>query len=156
MPSDRPTETTEAGDVSLNVQSKRCLADTDALPSTSLAAGLGMAVKNPIRLVAVGVAVEVTRRSKRRLFGLKGMAPLGEAFDGRTCPSRDAETGPAPRSCRSRMMLPGHRSPPSSGGASITAISSTAWRSWTRRSGRRGRRLPAPCLNRRLATVSVA
>jgi len=30
-------------------------------------------------LVAAGVAVEVTRRSKRRLFGLKGMAPLGEA-----------------------------------------------------------------------------
>jgi hypothetical protein len=27
-------------------------------------------------LVAAGVAVEVTHRSKRRLFGLKGMAPL--------------------------------------------------------------------------------
>ena len=29
--------------------------------------------------LAAGVAVEVTRRSKRRLFGLKGMAPRGEA-----------------------------------------------------------------------------
>jgi hypothetical protein len=29
-------------------------------------------------LVAAGVAVEVTRRSKRRLFGLNGMAPLSE------------------------------------------------------------------------------
>jgi len=49
---------------------------------TSLAAGLGLAVKNALRqlddLVAVGVVVEVTHRSKRRLFGLKGMAPLGE------------------------------------------------------------------------------
>jgi hypothetical protein len=44
---------------------------------------LGLAVKNAIRLldslVTAGVAVEVTRRSQRRLFGLKGMAPLGEA-----------------------------------------------------------------------------
>ena len=30
-------------------------------------------------LVAAGVAIEVTHRSKRRLFGLKGMAPLGAA-----------------------------------------------------------------------------
>ncbi len=59
------------------------LAATPLISATSLAAGLGMAVKTAIRLldgfVAGGVAVEVTGRSKRRLFGLKGMAPLGDA-----------------------------------------------------------------------------
>ena len=59
------------------------LAAVPLVSATSLAAGLDMAVKTAIRLldslVAAGVAVEVTRRSKRRLFGLKGMAPLGEA-----------------------------------------------------------------------------
>ncbi len=42
-----------------------------------------MALKTATRLldclVATGVAVEVTRRSKRRLFGLKGMASLAAA-----------------------------------------------------------------------------
>ena len=53
------------------------------LSATTLAKGLGLAVKNAIRLldglVAADVAVEVTHRSKRRLFGLKGMAPLAAA-----------------------------------------------------------------------------
>jgi hypothetical protein len=51
--------------------------------ATTLATGLGLAVKTAIRLldalVAAGVAVEVTHRSKRRLFGLKGLAPLANA-----------------------------------------------------------------------------
>ena len=59
------------------------LAAVPLVSATSLAAGLGVAVKTAIRLldglVTVGVAVEVTHRSKRRLFGLKGMAPLGAA-----------------------------------------------------------------------------
>jgi len=59
------------------------LAATPLISATSLAAGLGVTIKSAIRLldglVAAGVAVEVTRRSKRRLFGLKGMAPLGNA-----------------------------------------------------------------------------
>jgi hypothetical protein len=58
------------------------LAATPLISATSLAAGLGVSVKGAIQLldglVAAGVAVEVTRRSKRRLFGLKGMAPLVE------------------------------------------------------------------------------
>jgi hypothetical protein len=57
------------------------LAATPLISATTLAAGLGVAVKTAIRLldglVTAGVAVEVTRRSKRRLFGLKDMAPLG-------------------------------------------------------------------------------
>jgi hypothetical protein len=57
------------------------LAATPLISATSLAAGLGVTVKSAIRLldglVAAGVAIELTHRSKRRLFGLKGMAPLG-------------------------------------------------------------------------------
>ena len=57
------------------------LAAVPLLSATSLAAGLDLAVKNAIRLldvlVGAGLAVEVTHRSKRRLFGLKGMEPLG-------------------------------------------------------------------------------
>ena len=59
------------------------LAAAPLISATSLAPGLGVTVKSAIRLldglVAAGVAVEVTHRSKRRLFGLKGMAPLGAA-----------------------------------------------------------------------------
>jgi hypothetical protein len=56
------------------------LAAAPLLSATSLAAGLGMAVKNAAQLLddfcAAGIAIEVTHRSKRRLFGLTGLAPL--------------------------------------------------------------------------------
>ena len=56
------------------------LAAAPLLSATSLAAGLGMAVKNATLLLddfcAAGIAVEVTHRAKRRLFGLTGLAPL--------------------------------------------------------------------------------
>jgi len=59
------------------------LAAVPLLSATSLAGGLGIAVKNAIRLledfVDGGIAVEVTHRSRRRLFGLKAMAPLAAA-----------------------------------------------------------------------------
>jgi hypothetical protein len=59
------------------------MAAVPLLSAMTLAKGLRLAVKNAIRLldslVAAGVAVEVTHRSKRRLFGLKGMAPLAAA-----------------------------------------------------------------------------
>jgi hypothetical protein len=59
------------------------LAATPLISASSLAAGLGLTIKSAIRLldglVAASVAVEVTRRLKRRLFGLKGMATLSEA-----------------------------------------------------------------------------
>ena len=58
------------------------LAATPVVSATTLAARLGIAVKNAIRLldelVAADIAVEVTHRSRRRLFGLKGLAPLRE------------------------------------------------------------------------------
>jgi hypothetical protein len=58
------------------------LAAAPLVSATSLAAGLGMAVKNAAALLAdfcrAGIAVEVTHRSRRRLFGLTGLAPLRE------------------------------------------------------------------------------
>ena len=56
------------------------LAAAPVLSATTLARVLGIAVKNAVRildaLVAAGIAIEVTHRSKRRLFGLTGLAPL--------------------------------------------------------------------------------
>jgi hypothetical protein len=58
------------------------LAAAPVLSATSLAGILGIAVKNAIRILdalqAAEIAVEVTHRSMRRLFGLKGLAPLRE------------------------------------------------------------------------------
>ena len=69
------------------------LAAAPLLSATSLASGLGMAVKNATVLLDgltdAGVAVEVTHRSKRRLFGLQGMAPLREEV----APPRRPEPG---------------------------------------------------------------
>ena len=56
------------------------LAAAPLVSASSLAAGLAMAVKNATLLLddfcAAGIAIEVTHRSKRRLFGLTGLAPL--------------------------------------------------------------------------------
>src|SRR5579872_1894596 len=56
------------------------LAASPLVSASSLAAGLGMAVKNAAALLddfwRAGIAVEVTHRSKRQLFGLAGLAPL--------------------------------------------------------------------------------
>ena len=69
------------------------LAAAPLISATSLAAGLGMAVKNAAELLAGlcgdGIAVEVTHRSKRRLFGLAGLAPLRDEV----APPRRPEPG---------------------------------------------------------------
>jgi hypothetical protein len=53
------------------------LAAVPLLSATTHAKGLGLAIKNALRvldgLVTAGVAVEVTHRSKRRLFGCLGL-----------------------------------------------------------------------------------
>jgi hypothetical protein len=58
------------------------MAAAPLVSATMLAGGLGMAVKNATGLLdafaAAGVAVEITHRSRRRLFGLSGLAPLRE------------------------------------------------------------------------------
>ena len=72
------------------------LAAAPLLSATSLARVLGIAIKNAVRLldgfVVLGVASEVTHRSKRRLYGLKHLAPLREA----TAPPRQPEPGRRP------------------------------------------------------------
>jgi hypothetical protein len=59
------------------------LAAAPMLSASTLAAGLGMALKNAAALLdafrAAGLVIEVTHRSKRRLFGLAGLASLREA-----------------------------------------------------------------------------
>jgi hypothetical protein len=59
------------------------LAAAPLVSATSLGAALGMATKNTTRLlegfVVLGIAREVTHRAKRRLYGLKHLAPLREA-----------------------------------------------------------------------------
>ena len=59
------------------------LAAAPLISATSLAQVLGIAIKNATRLldgfVVLGIASEITHRSKRRLYGLKHLAPLREA-----------------------------------------------------------------------------
>ena len=59
------------------------LAAAPVVSATTLARVLGIAVKNAIRildeLVAAEIAIEVTHRAKRRLFGLHGLTPLRDA-----------------------------------------------------------------------------
>ena len=72
------------------------MAATPLVSATTLATGLGMAIKNagalPAAFCAAGIAVEVTHRSKRRLFGLAGLAPLR---DGVAAAHAGPRTGPA-------------------------------------------------------------
>jgi hypothetical protein len=59
------------------------LAAAPLVSATSLGQALGMATKNATKLlegfIVLGIASEVTHRSKRRLYGLKHLAPLREA-----------------------------------------------------------------------------
>ncbi|MGK7871737.1 hypothetical protein ACFHPP_31375, partial [Falsiroseomonas sp. E2-1-a20] len=59
------------------------LAALPLLSATALAGALGISIKSALaildRLVQDGVAVEVTGRAARRLFGLRGLAPLAAA-----------------------------------------------------------------------------
>ena len=82
------------------------MAATPLVSATSLASGLGMAVKNATALLdrfcRDGIAIEVTHRSKRRLYGLSGLAPLR---DGVAAPRR-------PELGRGRGRPPLHRPEP--------------------------------------------
>jgi hypothetical protein len=82
------------------------MAATPLVSATSLASGLGMAVKNATALLdrfcREGIAIEVTHRSKRRLYGLAGLAPLR---DGVAAPRR-------PEPGRGKGRPPLHRAEP--------------------------------------------
>ena len=104
---------------------------------------LGMAVKNAAQLLdrfcADGIAVEVTHRSKRRLFGLAALAPLrdGVAHPDRPEPGRGRGRPPlaAEEEIKGPRRRPCRRSIAS---RSITAILPTGSPRWTRRSAKRG------------------
>ena len=90
------------------------LAATPLISATTLAAGLNVTVKSAIHLldglVTAGIAVEITRRSKRRLFGLEGMAPLGAAVRPPYRPAGGAGLGWTSRStCRKHRHRHRHR-----------------------------------------------
>jgi hypothetical protein len=69
------------------------LAAAPLVSATSLGKALGMATQNAAQLLdrfcADGIAIEVTHRSKRRLFGLAALAPLREGV----APPRRPEPG---------------------------------------------------------------
>ena len=76
------------------------MAAAPVVSATSLAGSLGIAVKNAAALLGVfvarGIAIEVTHRSKRRLYGLKHLAPLRDeaAPSRRPAPGRGRERPP--------------------------------------------------------------
>jgi hypothetical protein len=78
------------------------MAASPLVSATSLGRALGMAVKNAVllldRFCSRGIAIEVTHRCKRRLFGLAELAPLREGV----APPRRPEPGRA----RGRPPIP--------------------------------------------------
>jgi hypothetical protein len=77
------------------------MAATPLISATTLAGALGMSIKSATVLLdhfrAEGIAVEVTHRSARRLFGLAGLAPLREAVAPRRRPQPGQGPGRPPR-----------------------------------------------------------
>ena len=110
------------------------LAAAPLVSATSLAAGLDMAVNNAAALLdafcRAGFAVEVTHRSKRRLFGLAGLAPLRDVV---RAPDRpDPNRGPGrPRQDRDDDRADSCRAARSAGPADATG--SPAVRLWRSR-----------------------
>jgi hypothetical protein len=94
------------------------LAAAPLLSATTLAAGLGMAVGNAAALLeefcSAGLAIEVTHRSKRRLYGLAGLAPLrdGVAPPRRPVPGRGRGRPPL-RPAEPKIAPPALHTPPS-------------------------------------------
>jgi len=86
------------------------LAAAPLLSATTLAAALGMAVKNAAVLLddfcRSGIAVEVTHRSKRRLFGLAGVTPLRNAGAFPYRPDAERGRGCPPLLCEGPVALP--------------------------------------------------
>ena len=77
------------------------MAAAPVISATSLAGGLGIAVKNASALLEAlverGIAIEVTHRSKRRLYDLKDLAPLREEASPPRRPTSGRGRGRPPR-----------------------------------------------------------
>lgn len=86
------------------------LAAAPLVSATSLAAGLGMAVKNAAALLedfcGGSIAVELTHRAKRRLFGLAGLAPLREVTTAPRRPEPGRGRGRPPLTTEEPMPAP--------------------------------------------------
>ena len=88
------------------------MAAAPVVSATSLACGLRIAIKNAAALldsfVAQGIAIEVTHRSKRRLFGLRHLAPLrAEALPPRHARRAGGVTRRGAKARRRAVALPG-------------------------------------------------
>ena len=85
------------------------MAAAPVISATSLAAGLGIAVKNASALLEAlverGIAIEVTHRSKRRLYGLKDLAPLREEAAPPRRPTSGRSRGRPPRGAPVPILL---------------------------------------------------
>ena len=92
------------------------LAAAPLLSAASLAAGLGMAMKNALQLLdsfcADGIAIEVTHRSRRRLFGLAGLAPLRDEVSPPHRPEPGRGRGRPPTRQIDEESLPASLPPP--------------------------------------------
>jgi hypothetical protein len=92
------------------------LAAAPLVSASSLAAGLGMAVKNATLLLddfcAAGIAIEVTHRAKRRLFGLTGLAPLRDVVRPPYRPEPGRGRGRPPLEAEDAITLPALPSDP--------------------------------------------
>lgn len=88
------------------------LAAAPLASAATVAAALGVAPKNALAILAAlvrdGVAVEVSRRAARRLWGLRGMAPLAEVV----APPRRPEPGRRRGRPRKEMEAPAFEAPP--------------------------------------------
>jgi hypothetical protein len=96
----RAAPSPDGGAISRAAAAIDILAAAPLLSATSLGQVLGMATKNATRLlegfIRIGIASEVTHRSKRRLYGLKHLAPLREVAA--APPSARPPPGPAEQS----------------------------------------------------------
>ena len=85
------------------------MAAAPVISATSLAGGLGIAVKNASALLEAlverGIAIEVTHRSKRRLYGLKDLAPLREEAAPPRRPTSGRSRGRPPRGAPVPILL---------------------------------------------------
>jgi hypothetical protein len=92
------------------------LAAAPLISAPSLATGLGMAMKNALELLdsfcADGIAIEVTHRSRRRLFGLAGLAPLRDEVSPPRRPEPGRGRGRPPATLIDAEPLPASLPPP--------------------------------------------
>lgn len=125
------------------------LAAVPLVSAATLARAIGMSVQGATDLLdgftAEGIVVEVTHRAGRRLFGLKGMAPVGDGCARPTGRSRGAAGADrCTRGSTRRRMYRTHRHSRRTAGSigkiTITARSRRRWHISTRRCTARGKR----------------